>query len=70
MCFLQSYDFIDCIRKSIWIGGDSDTIAAMACSIAEPYYGLPHFIMEQFKEKIPNDMKNVISEFNKVMLQR
>lgn len=70
ICFLDSYDFIDCIRKSIWIGGDSDTIAAMACSIAEPYYGLPHFIMEQFKEKIPNDMKEVIKSFNEKMMNR
>lgn len=70
ICFLESHDFIDCIRKSIWIGGDSDTIAAMACSIAEPYYGLPHFIMEQFKEKIPNDMKETVLSFNEKMLLR
>lgn len=70
MCFLDSNDFIDCIRKSIWIGGDSDTIAAMACSIAEPYYGIPHFIMEQFKEKLPDDMKKMVKSFNEKMLLR
>lgn len=70
ICFLKSTDFIDCIRKSIWIGGDSDTIAAMACSIAEPYYGIPHFIMEQFKEKFPDDMKKTIIRFNEKMLLR
>jgi ADP-ribosylglycohydrolase len=70
ICFLNSEDFIDCIRKSIWIGGDSDTIAAMACSIAEPYYGIPHFIMEQFKEKFPDDMKKTIISFNEKMLLR
>ena len=70
ICFLNSEDFIDCIRKSIWIGGDSDTIAAMACSIAEPYYGIPHFIMEQFKEKFPDDMKKTIIGFNEKMLLR
>ena len=61
---------MDCIQKSIYIGGDSDTIAAMATSISEAYYGLPHFIMEQFKEKIPDDMKKVIIDFNKKMLER
>ena len=70
ICFLNSNDFMDCIRKSIWIGGDSDTIAAMACSIAEPYYGLPHFIMEQFKDKIPDEMKSIIIKFNETMLKR
>lgn len=70
ICFLNSNDFMDCIRKSIWIGGDSDTIAAMACSIAEPYYGLPHFIMEDFKNKLPDDMKKTITLFNEKMLKR
>jgi len=70
ICFLESRDFIDCIRKSIWIGGDSDTIAAMACSIAEPYYGLPHFIMEDMKNKLPDDMKKAIILFNEKMLKR
>lgn len=70
ICFLNSEDFIDCIRKSIWIGGDSDTIAAMACSIAEPYYGLPHFIIEDMKNKLPDDMKKTIILFNEKMLKR
>jgi len=74
ICFLNSNDFIDCIRKSIWIGGDTDTIAAMACSIAEPYFGLPHFIMEQFKNKLKTqketDMFRTIIEFNETILKR
>lgn len=39
--FLESTDFEDTIRNAISIGGDSDTIAAMAGSIAEAYYGIP-----------------------------
>lgn len=39
--FLASDSFEDTIRKSIAIGGDSDTIAAIAGPIAEAYYGLP-----------------------------
>jgi type I restriction enzyme M protein len=39
-CFLESTSFEDCIRNAISIGGDSDTIAAMAGSIAEAYYGV------------------------------
>ena len=40
IAFLESENFEDCLRKAISIGGDSDTIACMACSIAEAYYGL------------------------------
>lgn len=38
IAFLESENFEDCIRKAVSIGGDSDTIAAMAGSIAEAYY--------------------------------
>ena len=37
--FLESVDFEDAIRNAISIGGDSDTIACIAGSIAWSYYG-------------------------------
>lgn len=37
--FLISDNFEDAIRKSISIGGDSDTIACICGAIAEPFYG-------------------------------
>lgn len=37
--FLVSTDFEDCLRTAISTGGDSDTIASMACAIAEAFYG-------------------------------
>lgn len=37
-CFLISNSFEDCLRTTISIGGDCDTTAAIACSIAEAYY--------------------------------
>lgn len=70
MCFLDSRDFLDAIRKSIWIGGDSDTIAAIAASIAEAYYGIPAFVEEDIKSKLPEEFKPVIYKFNEEMLRR
>lgn len=70
ICFLNSRDFLDAIRLAIWIGGDSDTIAAISASIAEAYYGIPHFIEEQMKLKLPEDFKEVIYKFNENMLRR
>lgn len=37
--FLISTDFEDCLRTAISTGGDSDTVASMACAIAEAFYG-------------------------------
>ena len=39
--FFESTGFEDTIRNAISIGGDSDTIAAIAGGIAEAYYGVP-----------------------------
>lgn len=39
--FFESNGFEDAIRNAISIGGDSDTIAAIAGGIAEAYYGIP-----------------------------
>lgn len=44
--FFESTSFEDTIRNAISIGGDSDTIAAIAGSIAEAYYGVD----EEMKE--------------------
>lgn len=41
VAFLEGKDFEDVIRNTVSIGGDSDTIAAIAGSIAEPYFGIP-----------------------------
>lgn len=38
-CFLSSKSFKDCLARSLYVGGDSDTLAAIACSIAAPFYG-------------------------------
>ena len=39
--FMEGNDFEDVIRNAISLGGDSDTLAAIAGSIAEAYYGVP-----------------------------
>ncbi|NLV16703.1 MAG: ADP-ribosylglycohydrolase [Syntrophomonadaceae bacterium] len=41
VAFLESRSFEDAVRSAISIGGDSDTIAAIAGAIAEAYYGVP-----------------------------
>lgn len=41
VAFLEGEDFSDIISKAISIGGDSDTIAAIAGSMAEACYPIP-----------------------------
>ena len=58
--FLESNSFEDCIRNAISIGGDSDTIAAMAGSIAGAYYGIPEEFINKANEYLDDYLKDII----------
>lgn len=62
-CFLISDDFEDAIRKSISIGGDTDTIACIAGSISEAFYGIPRSIITDVHKFIPSYILKIMSEF-------
>ena len=63
-CFFISNSFEDCLRTTVSIGGDTDTLCAISCAIAEAYYGqISAQLIEKVKEKLPSDMIKVIEEF-------
>jgi len=54
-CFLISKDFIDCLRTTISIGGDSDTLAAISCSVAEAFYkDIDKELIKSVLSKVPS----------------
>jgi len=70
IAFLESTGFEDCIRKAISIGGDSDTIAAMAGGIAEAYYDyIPAEISSKVFEIITKDTEflPILEQFYKTI---
>lgn len=62
-CFLAGSTFEEVIRLAISIGGDSDTIGAIAGSLAEAYYGVPQAIEEKAWRFLPSEMQAVITAF-------
>ena len=61
-CFLSSEDFLDCLRRVCYIGGDADTIGAMACAIASAYYKeIPAKLLSIVKENLPSDFVEILS---------
>ncbi len=66
-CFLESNNFEDCLRKSLSIGGDADTIACVACAIAESYYGIPEELKEKALTYLPEDYKKIVNEFYQII---
>lgn len=63
VAFIDGENFEDCIRNAISIGGDSDTIACITGSIAEAYFGVPDDIRQEAMSRLPEDMKQVVRDF-------
>ena len=63
--FYESADFEDAIRNAISVGGDSDTIGAMAVAIAEAYYGVPEKIAEGALKFLNWQQKEILFNFEK-----
>ena len=57
ICALDATDFEDAIRNAISIGGDSDTIAAIAGGVAEALFGIPDSLAEKGWRYLPEDMR-------------
>lgn len=61
ICFLESHDYESAIRNAVAMGGDADTMAAIAGSIAAAYYGtIPENILSYCLPRIPEEMMEVI----------
>lgn len=52
IAFLEGSDFEDVARCAVSLSGDSDTLTAIACSIAEGFYGIPDEICEMVQPKL------------------
>ena len=68
--FFESTSFEDAIRNAICIGGDSDTIAAIAGSVAEAYYGMSDEQASQAKERLPAPLLDIYEEFEKIIFRK
>ena len=62
--FLEGKDFEDVVRTAVSLGGDTDTIACIAGSMAEAFYGVPDALKEECLARIPKDMRKVLKRFD------
>jgi ADP-ribosylglycohydrolase len=68
---LNSNSFEDAIRNAISLGGDSDTLACIAGSIAEAFYGgIPPSIEHEALRRLSPDLKSVTCEFRAKFVPR
>ena len=70
ICALEARDFEDAIRNAISIGGDSDTVAAIAGSVAEAIWGVPAGIAVAVEEKLDPALRASVYRFRGLAAQR
>ena len=63
--FLEGESFEDVIRTAVSLGGDCDTLTAIAGSIAEGFYGVPDELKEECRKRLPEPLLAVLNEFER-----
>lgn len=60
---MTSSSFEDAIRRAVSLGADADTLGAIVGSIAEAIWGIPEWMKTKALSYLPEDMKDVVTEF-------
>lgn len=67
ICFLESKDYVDCLKLAIALGGDADTLAAISGPMAYAFYKtMPEELIGNAKMKLPQWMLEVNDEMDNV----
>ena len=70
IAFLEAEDFEDAVRNAVSLGGDADTQAAIAGSIAEAYYGIPKHLQARVVKDLDEHMRGVVERWEKYLVMR
>ena len=65
--FLEAEDFAGTLKNALSIGGDADTLAAMAGSLAEACYPIPMDLEERAWAKLTPDLQAVVRRANEFL---
>lgn len=71
ICFLEGTNYESTIRLAISLGGDSDTQAAIAGSIAQAFYGgIPNDLEQSARVLLDEDLVEIVDEFNAYLIHK
>lgn len=66
ICFLDSSSYVDCIKLAIALGGDADTLAAIAGPMAYAHYReMPQELISNARAKLPQWMLDLNDRLDK-----
>lgn len=66
-CFLEADSYEDAIRNAISMGGDADTMGAMAGAIAEPFFGIPRELIEKAFSYMKEENRAYFNEYARIV---
>lgn len=67
--FLASNDFEDAIRKAVWLGGPSHTIASITGGLAQAFYNhIPKSLVRKTLCRLNSEMEAIVEEFEAAYL--
>ena len=69
IAFLEGDDFDEVIRLAIYLGGDADTQAAIAGSIASAYWEVPNRIAFKAIHRLDYELLNVLIDFDEKFIK-
>lgn len=61
-CALEAHDFEDALRNAVSLGGDADTLAAIAGGLAEALFGIPDDLRQAGLGYLPDGMQAVMTQ--------
>lgn len=65
ICFLESKDYVDCLKLAISLGGDADTLGAISGPMAYAFYKyMPEELIANAKSKLPEWMLEINDELD------
>lgn len=71
LAFLESRNYVDCLKLNIVMGGDADTMCAIAGPMAYAYYRhIPKALVDMAKSKLPEWMLQVNDKFDAMVSER
>jgi len=65
--FLEAEDYEDTVRNAVSLGGDTDTLAAIAGSIAEAYYDMPAVLRSECRNRVSSAILEIMELFDKTI---
>lgn len=67
VAFFAGTSYEDVVRNAVSMGGDTDTIGAIAGSMGEAFHGIPIEIVAQGNKYLTDDVAAVLNRFNAVL---